>query len=290
MVNWLQQLTGLSEADARYVWVLLGIVSVALTILGTFTSVLAYRWGKIQGWRDHRNHLDTSSMMEVDLVFREASPDRVDFSVGTRQGVHQLSYVLGDEELEAVARDTVRRGMPGDVLFPQGELRHRGYERVGAHITGNDDVANQAALFGRIDDFHEDITAFMVVKTVAEDGRLMAQTIKVSPRELERILDEDGYVGKLWPFRGAHMPYRDMVQTMAAEYRVSQKLFAAVNAVRETVPEERWRDLEREAGQKASVWLAVIRTHKVGATPDDLRKILREEMPALLAGQRSQVS
>lgn len=286
-MSWLQNLIGLSPEEARYVWALLGIVSVILTILGTGTSVLAYRLGKVRGWRDHRRHIDRGKILEADLVFGPAGEGEANFSVATIGGVLPLDRVFYDAAIESVVRNAVGKRGVGKILLAEGFLRHRAYERIAAHITGNERVANQSVLFGRFADCHTDMAAFMLVDAVAEDGTTMSQILKADPAQLERRLTDEAAVSNIIPLRGVHVPYRDVALDMAQKFATSKALFAEVAAKRSHVSEDEWRRLEREAGGKAEVWLVPMRATKVGASRDDVRDVVREELTAALAITRS---
>jgi hypothetical protein len=77
------------------------------------------------------------------------------------------------------------------------------------------------------------------------------------------------------------VPYRDVAVEMARAFTTAKILFAGVAAKRGEVSEEQWRRLEREAGEKAQVWLVPIRTHKAAPNADEIRRIVREELASL---------
>jgi hypothetical protein len=280
MVEWLQTWTGLNPEEARLVWTLLGIVAAAFTILGTGTSLLTYRLGKLRTWRDVHHNIDRGSAIEADLVFKPRTDGKIEFSVVTVQGVLPLHAIFQDVRLEAIARRTIANNHSHECwLFPaEGSEHHRAYERVAAHVSGNERVANQSALFGRHNECNEELTAIALVRAIAEDGRKMAHLIKIDPRELERIESDETYLETLFPLRGVHVPYRGVAVEMAHAFKRAKTIFAEVGAKRGDVSEEEWRRLEREAGEKAQVWLVPIRTHKVAPSEVEIRRIVREEL------------
>ena len=245
--EWLAMVIGVPITEVK---ILTGAVIGLCSLTGFVAGKLGIAYGKAKGWNDRRHHIDRDNVAIDNIAFRDLPDGTVELRVFTPPTLPTLHEVFADIELESAVRRGIAECKPGDALMPLGPLHHRAMSRVDRRITGDIPQAIEDAVDERDDRFENRERAFILTSSFGDDGMEMPRVIKIKPSRLLMMGDQE-FVDRLIPHRETHRPFIEMLQRMAINYVLSQKLFAGIE------PKD-----EIEAGSHAPVWTTDVQTEK----------------------------
>ena len=250
---------------------LAGVATIATFIFGTMWMQMR----KLRARVDLSREIDGDDIVEENVIFSRDPDATPRVAIESQHGPIKTTAVFGNDSLVKDAGHFVRKNKSGEPLFPAGKKHYLAMERTCSHVTGNDPPASMSAMFGRTDDYEHDSVLVYLTSMRGEDGQQMAHILKANAADLAAMLDER-YVKVLRGVRQVHSAYIPALIRMAHFAQEAKKLYDQNGD-------------EREEGTHAFVWTALVRTQK-SIGPEEVRRIIREELKAALGGESRTVS
>jgi hypothetical protein len=220
----------------------------AVSLWTALVAWMAHGWGKWQERRQYVKAVDFSNVRIERLIFSSQPDGSILFDRETRQGSHSMDTVFDEPKLADLVRKGLRKKRPDGRILPPGRDHRLMMERLDQYMTGNDDAASQAMMFGRKDAYNADDTAIVAKKMVGDDGFEIMHVLLINPHWIGKLDDPD-VVSRIKPRRKKYLRvYEPEFSWLAKEWRESRMEFeAAEQSMSDTA--------EDIAGERATIWL-----------------------------------